>query len=103
MATGWPTFNVSVTDLAESHLVALRGELDAVGAEYLPDQLMPITRPDIVVDLEGLTFIDAAGISALLKVKMHHEQQGHSLSLVKARGLVRRVFELADLAHLLAE
>jgi anti-anti-sigma factor len=75
--------------------LVLRGELDLVGAHALEDAVRHVGagRP-FAVDCGGLTFIDAAGIGALLRA--YH--RGGSVTDVP--GCVERVLRIAGVGEL---
>jgi anti-anti-sigma factor len=112
---GWPAATMSADepeqdivtiereDRGETHIVTLRGELDVAGAEKVTDALVAIAGSAVVVNLEHLTFLDAAGLSALLSAQRQVEHQGHQLSILGAQGIVRRVFDVTGLDHLLGD
>jgi anti-sigma B factor antagonist len=87
----------------DQHLVELRGELDFETASSLTDRLVDIAGSMVVLDLSGLRFIDARGLSALLEARGRIEAQGHGIEFCRARGIVRRVFELCGLDDLLSD
>jgi anti-anti-sigma factor len=77
--------------------IAVRGELDAVSAPWLADRL---ADPAVeAVDLSAVSFIDAAGLAAL--VRATRARRG-ALLLVAPSGTVRRAIEVAGLGHVLA-
>jgi anti-anti-sigma factor len=82
------------------HVVALSGELDTAGADYVSEVLVEVAGSRVVADLSGLTFIDAAGIAALLSARRQISARGHELQLRGATGIVRRVFESVGLKEL---
>jgi len=54
-----------------SVVVELRGEIDALVAPRLSSYLDTLTardRPDVVLDMRQVTFIDCSGISSLVRV-----------------------------------
>jgi anti-anti-sigma factor len=81
-----------------SHVdVALRGELDLVDAAALAVALEAIgaRAPRIImVDLAGLEFIDASGVAALQRGRMHARNAGGDLVLAAPQRQVRRVLEI---------
>jgi anti-sigma B factor antagonist len=83
--------------------VRLAGDLDLETAGEVRWLLPRVSGDSVVVDLSRLSFIDAAGISALLHGRHHVEASGRRCTLRGARGLVRRVFDLAGLDHLIEE
>jgi anti-anti-sigma factor len=77
--------------------IALSGELDACCTD-LPtalDGLDLVGIAHLVVDLQGLDFVDGAGVDQLLALRDTAVQRGLRASFVNPRPLVRRVFRAA--------
>ena len=94
-------------DRAERRLT-VRGELDAAATPMLAEVMAevmavaPDTEPgDIMVDLTGVRFIDAAGLGALVGYANHLAARGAKLSVVGASPRLRRVFDIVQLGGLL--
>ena len=84
--------------------VLLRGECDMATAPALSADLQRAIAAgdaDIDVDCTHLTFIDSAGVHALLQGRHALEAQGRQLHIVNM-GRERRVFEVLGLADMLA-
>ena len=81
--------------------VAISGELDSTSAARLAEVLAGLDGHALVIDLTGLEFIDAAGLSVLLGAG--RPSGGRLLSVRGARGVVRRVIEAGGLASVLAD
>ena len=97
----WDHFVVEVTDACVPIVVRCRGGLDFAYADGLRDAFAGITERDVVVDLRRLTFVDSTGLSALLSARRALLDVGGTVSIRGASGLVRRVFEAAELADVL--
>jgi stage II sporulation protein AA (anti-sigma F factor antagonist) len=97
----WDHFVVEVTAADVPVVVHCRGGLDFAYADGLREVFGSITERDVVVDLRRLTFIDSTGLSVLLSARRTLRDVGGSLSICGASGLVRRVFEAAELADVL--
>lgn len=82
-------------------MVRLEGEFDLVDAERVRATLVSTAGSTVLVDLSGLTFIDAAALSALMSARKQVEESGNQLVLGGARGLVRRVFSITGLDNVL--
>lgn len=95
------TLAVDVNDVGDTHFVRLRGELDMATADFLHGTLVKVAGSTVVVDLSELRFIDAAGLSALMVSRRDITAAGHRFGITGANALVRKVFELTDLAHFL--
>jgi anti-sigma B factor antagonist len=82
----------------------LYGELDAYSATCLRARLTPIatTGRDIIVDAAGLSFVDTAGLIALIDLQREATTAGGSLRLTKPPGLLRRLLELAGIKDMFA-
>ncbi|MFJ3233644.1 STAS domain-containing protein [Streptomyces sp. NPDC086787] len=89
-------------------VVALRGEIDIFVAPPLTaclDDLTATGRPDLVVDLRAVSFIDCAGLRPLCRTQQRvMERQGrlrlvtnsdHLLRILRAAGLAD-AFEICD-------
>lgn len=83
--------------------VQLAGELDLLSAHMLDAALDLASRSIVVLDLSGLRFMDATGIQAIVRARNRVRSEGNDLEIRGAHGLVRRAFELSDLAELLAD
>ena len=86
--------------------VWLSGEFDLAGVPLFEDELEQIHgqgRDVEIIDLAGLTFIDAAGLHALVDAFEGVSSHGSAPALTDAAPRVARVFELLGLTHLLAE
>ena len=77
-------------------VVALRGELDLMGAADVKGALGALTalEPRIIVDLSGLEFIDASGVAALLHGRRQARNAGGYLLLAAPQRLVQRVLAI---------
>ena len=100
LKTGYFHIVVQESDTA-SHL-SLMGEFDlaAVGpVENALDRLFqaPRTRR-VVFDLRRLTFLDAAGLRAILRANERARAAALELILVRSRGPVNRVFTLTRMS-----
>ncbi len=72
----------------------------AVEADAISDLTHLIQScPWIVIDLRGVTFMDSAGISALLWARRHSLERGGGVALVGAHPRVLRLLELTQLDH----
>lgn len=79
--------------------VRLRGELDLATADVVADRLTGLRRrgADVVLDLDELEFIDAAGVRVVLTAAEHARGDGAAFTVTRGSAPVRRLFELLDL------
>lgn len=98
-----PDFTVAVGTSRGVHHVRLSGELDVATASQLRDVLAGLTGATLVVDVSGLRFVDAAGLSALVLAIHRGEEPRRRLTVRGARGLVRRVIQAGGLGELLED
>lgn len=85
---------------ADAATVTLAGELDAVVAEHatsLLDQALGAGRPRTVVEMEGVTFLDATAMRVLLDAHRGAAARGRALVLRNLRGHPRTMTTLAGL------
>jgi anti-anti-sigma factor len=83
----------------ERCVVRLNGELDLAGAPALELMLREATRrhSDVVLDLDGLTFVDSTGIRAILAAHRSCAQDGTRLVALGGGREVIRVLEMCGL------
>jgi anti-sigma B factor antagonist len=78
--------------------VAITGEVDLLSAGELERRLRCVIADSrcrtIVVDLGGLEFLDARGVSVLLASKRAAEEAGRDLHVTNAQGLPAKVLRL---------
>jgi anti-sigma B factor antagonist len=92
------SFEISVVDVGDVHVVRLTGDLDLASADLLTERLVGIAGSTVVVDLSGLSFMDSSGISALIKAKIQMEHHGESLLISQPPPNILRVLEITGLA-----
>jgi anti-anti-sigma factor len=83
-------------------IVELRGELDVSDAAAVVAAFVLIVarRPEIIVDLAGLEFIDSSGVAALARGRKLARQAGGDLLLASPRREVLRVLTVTRLVDI---
>jgi len=87
-----------VIDLGDVHIVTLEGELDLLTGGGLADWLVVLAGSTVVIDLQRLTFIDSAGIGALVRARNQLIEAGDDLVLTRPQSNIRRLFEVTGLS-----
>jgi anti-sigma B factor antagonist len=85
---------------ATTHVVSLRGEIDAMTAPKLGSRLFGLAdegKRGVVVDLSEVTFMDSTGIGVLLNALRHFTVRHTRMVLVCPTPRVMRPFEIAGL------
>jgi anti-anti-sigma factor len=87
--------------------VGASGDIDLSTVGELDDELAAAVGSDaatVIVDLSAVTFIDSAGISALLRGRRAADEHGQDFRVTGAAGPVRQVLELTGVwTHLSKE
>lgn len=101
-----PPLAIEVTALDPTTVTAaVTGEVDLLTAESLRAALthaMDTYRPrTLVVDLAGVPFLDAAGMTALIQTHLHGDRRGVEMELANTRPLVARSLRVAGLVRFL--
>jgi anti-sigma B factor antagonist len=84
-----------------THVVSLRGEVDAMTAPRLGGRLFGLAdegKRRVVVDLGDVTFMDSTGIGVLLNALRHFTARHGQLVLVCPTERIMRPFQIAGLA-----
>lgn len=80
----------------------MSGELDLAAASSLEEELdraLSSGSDLIVLDLEGLDFIDSTGLSVLVRAHQKAQEAGINLGLVNPGAQVERLLSLTGLAQ----
>lgn len=99
--TSLSDFSMDEEELGDTRRLLLQGELDMTSAGDVEALLAEIAGSIVEVDLSSLTFIDARGMRALLEARHRIAEEGGTLRIVGATGMVRRAFALVDLDGIL--
>lgn len=78
-------------------VVWANGDIDTTVAETFQDMMLSVLRqysPSLVLDLSGVSFMDCAGLRALLMTQRRAEMRGGSVSLIAESPGVRRIIDL---------
>ena len=95
--SGWSTLTVDIDHNATCSHARLSGELDMATAGQLHDVLDGLRRDGfhrVVLDLSGLEFLGAAGLSVLLRADAQFRAVGGHVTLTQPTALVRRVLAI---------
>ena len=85
-------------------VIEVHGEIDVWSGRQLRDQLLWVMSRHgarLALDLGGVTFIDCAGIGALLATRRRAELDGGSVRIVRVSPRVRRILALANVQQVL--
>ncbi len=86
-------------------MLALFGELDVVTAPQLKqvlDEVLGQPYARVMLDLNGLDFVDSAGVSVLIRAKQRADSEGQTVVLRRPTEQLERVFAVVGLADWLA-
>jgi anti-anti-sigma factor len=93
-----PGFRLDTAWTADAAVINLAGELDHAAAERLAEvfeRMRRGARPALVLDLAEVTFVDSAGLRALLSIARYADEGAFELRTVPPPEHVRAVFRLS--------
>ena len=100
-----PSLQVTSSRRGRTAVLVLAGELDIATAPRLRTSVSDVLAADppqvLVLDLSGLAFVDATGISVLVAAQRAVTSRGGSLCVRSPSRLVRRLIRLLDLEAVL--
>jgi anti-anti-sigma factor len=96
-------FSVRVEDAGEAAHLRLTGRFDASSLPALDDTIGDTRRRNVVMDLDGLTFMDGAAWLAVMAWEHRVRDWGKDFRLVNVRGRIRKIFEVTETEYLLSE
>jgi anti-sigma B factor antagonist len=91
---------LEVTERGSWAVLAVAGEVDVATVPRLREQLHSLVaqgRHHIVVDLEGVDFLDSTGLGVLVGALKRVRTNGGELALVCTQSRIRKVFEVTGL------
>lgn len=96
-----PLIEIGRVPAGEPVRFVLSGDVDAAGARHLQQSLIDLLRRDppgeLTIDLGGITFLDDAGIEALLRCQADAGQVECRLSVVNPTPAAYRLLQIAGL------
>ena len=93
---------LDVTQHGPCSVIAVFGEVDVASVPRLREQLHSLVaegRNRIVVDLDGVGFLDSTGLGVLVGALKRTRAHGGSLGLVCNQPQIRKVFEVTRLTR----
>jgi anti-anti-sigma factor len=98
-------FDASTSEQSGYRVVSLRGEFDLLVKPEVDAELRPALEPSVgplIIDLEGLTFIDSSGVHSLVMAHRSASANGQRLVVVPGSDQVTKVLRLCGLESRLA-
>jgi len=93
----------TVSSLPFGHVVRVSGEVDLATAPSLAEVLAGCKGGSVLADLTDVTFMDAAGLNALVAARRYLDRHGASLFVQGASARVARLFEITGLDQVFGE
>jgi anti-sigma B factor antagonist len=84
-------------------VLVVSGEIDLSTAPAVGDELQRLVddgNPTVIVDLDGVDFLDSTGLGALVKARSAATAAGGTLPLVCGHTRIRKLFEITGLEDL---
>lgn len=96
--------NISRTKVKSASVLTLSGRLDLDAAPKLRQELRDLAAesPRVVVDLDGVSFLDSSGIGALISGLKATRERGGDLRLARVSAQAQYVLKLATLDRILS-
>lgn len=93
-------FSISTEREGESCTIALQGEIDVYTSPRLRQELTEVVDAgclNLVLDLEGVEFIDSSGLGVLVSALRRVKEQGGTLRLVCTKESILKIFRITGL------
>lgn len=100
IVSGAMQLRTDVSSLDGWTVVTVYGELDVASAPTLRESLIDLVAKGshlLVLDLEGLDFLDSTGLGAIISALKRARTNGGDLRLVCTQSRIRRLFEITAL------
>jgi len=89
-------------DDAGETILALSGEIDLATADAAAErgiEALESAQDELVIDLGDVTFVDSAGLTALVRIRKTALGDGKRVLVISAQPYLQRAFELTGLAN----
>ena len=95
--------SLAVEDGDPAVTIAAKGEIDMHSCDIVAETVIgELDRhAHVVLDLAGVSFLDSAGLSGLIRARNHALALGRSFRVRGANGLVAQVLEITGLGDVL--
>ena len=100
MFVAHPLLTIEAESQADAYVIRIIGELDLGGCPDFEGALQQAEGARvhrIIVDIEGLTFIDSVGLGTILKASRRSASDGNRLQITRGRGQPAEIFRLTGL------
>jgi anti-sigma B factor antagonist len=104
MSSSSSSLTIGLRPDRDSVVVAAGGELDLATSDVLRDALQELRDSgwrNFALDLRDVTFMDSAGVHAVVELLDAARRDGGEVAVVRSSPAVDRLFALVDLAALL--
>ncbi len=98
-------FRSQVKEVAGVPVIELEGEIDLSTSPLFKEEVYRVIdsgRRDVVIDLDGLDFMDSTGLGVLVAVLKKTSDEGGSVRLVCSKRSIRKVFSITGLDKVFA-
>jgi anti-anti-sigma factor len=96
-------FSVLVQPSNGTAHLSLSGRFDVAAVPALDDLIDVTQKPDVVMDLRDVTFMDGAAWLAVMDFEHRAHDWGKEVRLIETPSHVRRIFELTATEYLLSD
>jgi len=96
-------FSVRVEDSMDAVHLMLDGRFDAEAVPALDDAISTAWHRDVVLDLDGLTFMNGAAWLAVMACEHRVHDWGRNLRVANAGEDIRIIFQVTETDYLLSE
>jgi anti-anti-sigma factor len=96
----------AVSSIAGRTIVSVTGPVDRAGSETLSGTLERVIQDDthnVVIDLSGVTLLDAAGLGTIVRGRKALRETGRDLSVRLPSWTARQSLEMSGLGSLIEE
>ena len=93
----YEALRIEAAQQPDAYVIGIEGELDLTGCADLDLALAEAEQTQarrIILDLEGLTFIDTSGLASLMKASRRSASNGGRLQITSGRGQPAELFRM---------
>jgi anti-anti-sigma factor len=93
--------NMEILLDSKNNIVKIKGEIDLNNSKKLKEEVNKIINKNIVMDFKEVSYLDSAGIGALISIHKDLQSKSGSLEIINIDKKIKELFDMVGLSKLM--
>ncbi|SDC05143.1 STAS domain-containing protein [Geotoga petraea] len=85
----------------KNNILKIKGEIDLNNSKKLKEEVKKMNNNNIVMDFKEVSYLDSAGIGALISIHKDLQNKSGSLTIINIDKKIKELFEMVGLSKLM--